>query len=149
LLGLPVSVDAVVSSDLEGLRAAVAALADAHFKFDNGLTLREDDAIRLREYAANVAQLAEAAERIGATLRIAITGHTDAIGPFELNNVLANRRAEIAKAFFVAEGIDPRQISLSGMVDTDSRNGPNPDLKRVSARLNLRPPEGAGPTRPE
>ena len=149
LLGLPVTFDAVSSSDLESLRADVAAVAEAHFFFDDGARLLEADNSRLLQHAATVAELASTADDLGTRLQISITGYTDPVGTVDVNNELAMRRAAAAQSVFIAQGIDARSISRSSVVDTRADAGSDPERKRVTVELSLANDPKRGQTQPE
>ena len=140
---MPVSFDAVLSADLLRLADEVASARDTQFSFTDGIEVADADA--LRNHVVRVARLARDADRLGAELHIAITGHTDAIGTTNFNTQLAGQRADIAENLMLEQGISPSRISRSLDVDTDTANAPNPDLRRVSIVLDLRNPAQARP----
>ena len=43
-----------------------------------------------------------------------VTGHTDRIGPDEVNQALSERRAETVHAYLRSEGIESRRVNTSG-----------------------------------
>ena len=149
LLGLPVSFDAVTSLDLAALRTDVEAIAEAHFYFGDGATLLEADSPALERHAATVARLAGKADDLGAFLQISVIGHTDPVGTASFNSALAERRAEVAQSALVAQGIDPRTISRSVIVDTRADVISDPERKRVSIELSLLTGADSVKTQPE
>ena len=149
LLGLPVNFDGVTSSDLESLRAEVETMAEAHFYFGDGAALLDADSIGLQQHAAAIARLASMADDLGAYLHVSVTGHTDPVGTMEFNNDLAGRRAAVAQSILVAQGVDPRSISRSIVVDTRTDVGSDPERKRATIGIALLTAEDSGKTQPE
>ncbi len=50
--------------------------------------------------------------------RIAITGHTDAVGPAAFNQALSEQRARAVADFLQEKGVDPERLVIAGAGDT-------------------------------
>lgn len=147
--GMPVELDGVSSADLEQLRADVAAAREVRFAFTDGTELSDADASALRDHVTRVSSLVREAERLGATLSIAIIGEADAIGTVEFNTDLAARRASLAEQMLIEQGVSATRLSTSLIVDSDVANAPKLDLRRVSILLELDSPSPAIEADPE
>ena len=88
------------------VRNQVKLDGDAFFAFDHHDL--SPDAVRALD--ALLAQLHSDAR----VSRVAIVGHTDAIGSVEYNQGLSERRAQSARDYLVAHGVDASQIDVRG-----------------------------------
>lgn len=52
--------------------------------------------------------------RQNSSIRVEISGHTDAYGHWQYNRTLSQKRAEAVKDFLTKKGIDPRRIKAVG-----------------------------------
>lgn len=79
--------------------------------------------------------------------KVSIEGYTDSTGPLELNSQLSKKRAESAKAEFLANGVSVKQIEISGkgsnspFTDNGTEEGRTQN-RRVEIRLST---EGTTP----
>ena len=64
-------------------------------------------------------------------VRVAISAHTDAIGPAEANMRLARRRGEAVKAALVRRGIPADAIDVVAHGERHARGGDSPELRIV------------------
>lgn len=101
----PVSV-AAAPVQPQVVRNQVKLDGDAFFAFDH----HELSADAVRALDVLLAQL-HSDTRVS---RVAIVGHTDAIGSVEYNQGLSERRAQSAKDYLVARGVDVDQIDVRG-----------------------------------
>lgn len=74
--------------------------------FESGTTVLTEDSQKL------IAAIASAVKRRSA-ISVSISGHTDATGSDELNNVLSLERAKRVEALLVEQGVKPELISVS------------------------------------
>lgn len=88
------------------VRNQVKLDGDAFFAFDH----HDLSADAVRALDALLAQLHSDAR----VSRVAIVGHTDAIGSVEYNQGLSERRAHSARDYLVAHGVDAGQIDVRG-----------------------------------
>ncbi len=137
MLGLPVDIGEVTSTDLLQLRAEVEKINTGDFYFSNEAEFRQDDVTALRSLAVSISELISDARRLERPLLIEVHGHTDGAGSMAFNRELAERRAEAAIRILVDEGIDETLISRSVVVPSDGLTVADPDLRKVSVRLLL------------
>ena len=143
-LGLAIDLSDVASSDLLRLQADIATIANEKFYFAEGIDLHEPDAARLDQHVMTVKRLAGDAERLGASLRIAVVGHTDAVGSTDFNTRLADRRANIAADLLIEQGIDQNHVTRSRSVDPGEYSAPVPELRHVAVQLELQLRDNSG-----
>ncbi|NCT66955.1 MAG: tandem-95 repeat protein [Rhodanobacteraceae bacterium] len=97
---------APVPAEPQVVRNEVRLDGDAFFGFDRH-DLRPDAVAALDALIARLSS----ASRVS---RVAIVGHTDAIGSVAYNQKLSERRAEAARRYLVEHGIDAAQIDVRG-----------------------------------
>ena len=88
------------------VRNEVRLDGDAFFDFDHH-DLRPDAVAALNELISKLAS----SSRVS---RVTVVGHTDSIGSVAYNQKLSERRAESARSYLVAHGIDADQIDIRG-----------------------------------
>jgi outer membrane protein OmpA-like peptidoglycan-associated protein len=81
-----------------------------------------------------IAQYKSLPDDIEAQTRITIEGHTDNTGSEAYNQALSERRAEAVKAWIVAQGVNPAQITTTGKGETE----PTDDNSTAEGRQNNR-----------
>jgi peptidoglycan-associated lipoprotein len=103
----PPSTETISEQPIEPEQQAMAlSLQTVHFDFDRS-DIREGDAMKLQENAAQIKQASDA----GSKPMVSVEGHCDPMGTSEYNMALGLRRAESAKAYLVKLGVDPMQLS--------------------------------------
>jgi peptidoglycan-associated lipoprotein len=96
--------DQSMASDIGGgTDTAVVGLTDVFFEFDNA---------RLSPEARRSIDLTAQWLRGAPNRRVVIEGHADERGTNEYNLALGERRAQAAKRYLVASGIDERRIRI-------------------------------------
>ncbi|MDJ0954231.1 MAG: OmpA family protein [Acidimicrobiia bacterium] len=78
------------------------------------------------------------------TLVITVEGHTDSIGSAESNQALSEARAEAAKDWFIASGIEPERVFAVGYGETRPiGDNETPEGRAMNRRIEFRlgPPE--------
>jgi peptidoglycan-associated lipoprotein len=96
--------DQPMASDVaRGTDTLVVGLTDVFFEFDNALLSPE---------ARRSLDLAAQWLRASSNRRVVIEGHADERGTNEYNLALAERRAQAAKRYLVASGIEERRLRV-------------------------------------
>ena len=62
----------------------------------------------------------------GSGRQVRVTGHADASGTAEANEVLSLRRAEAVKGYLVDKGADPEMLVIVGLGSKELKNASNP-----------------------
>ncbi len=77
--------------------------------------------------------------------RIELTGHTDAIGSSQYNNILGEKRANIVKNYLVSKGLSKSLIIIKSMGEkqfiaknTNDDGSDNPDGRKFNRRVEIR-----------
>ena len=79
---------------------------EIYFDFDKSNISDED-----RDYITKVAKILNA----DPSKKIVITGHTDSQGPASYNMALSKRRAKTVSDFFTKNGVNPKQMIIDGL----------------------------------
>lgn len=154
-LGCPVVVTGAVSdSDGDGIADPADHCPDTPKPFavnSQGCVLPQKQVMPTLQFESNSAELtapakqqlaALAADLAQQTLRVSITGHTDALGPAGFNLGLSQRRAAAVAQFLTAAGLAPARLSSQGagefepLSSNDTEQGRSRN-RRVELELTL------------
>lgn len=124
-----------------GLHPALAQTAPA----------KADVFFRLNEFAFGPGE-ENALKEIAASLKnnpgtiIVIEGYSDVTGDDEYNLNLSRRRAEAVKQFYIAQGVEPGRITVSGKGKTDRfASGGDESSLRLNRRVTITLESGSAP----
>lgn len=77
--------------------------------------------------------------------RIELTGHTDALGSSQFNNILGEKRANVVKNYLISKGISKSLIIIKSMGEkqfiaknTNDDGSDNPDGRKFNRRVEIR-----------
>lgn len=77
--------------------------------------------------------------------RIELTGHTDAVGSSQYNNILGEKRANVVKNYLISKGISKSLIIIKSMGEkqfiaknTNDDGSDNPDGRKFNRRVEIR-----------
>jgi outer membrane protein OmpA-like peptidoglycan-associated protein len=101
--------------------------------FDSGLLFDFDSDVVKGAAAENLRTLANSLKKYPQS-ELLIVGHTDARGTDSYNMGLSDRRAASARAYLVAQGIDPSRIRTAGRGETEPVASNESDAGRAQNR---------------
>jgi outer membrane protein OmpA-like peptidoglycan-associated protein len=109
LYGALSSMEGKFASIRRDARGTIVSLADILFDFDKA-TLRRDVEFNLVKIATILNQFPE--------MKVAVEGHTDAVGSDEYNLGLSKRRAQAVLEFLSGQGVKGERLSSEGYGET-------------------------------
>ncbi|MBT8083611.1 MAG: hypothetical protein HKN35_11045 [Woeseia sp.] len=137
--GLPIRMGEIAAAEWPGLLARASELNGTRFYFSENTNLSPASVQALTGFTDEAQALATAAENIGASLTVRITGHTDGIGSLEINERLANERANFIVGRLREAGIaamPEAAAEQAAQLDT----GNNAEMRSATAEVTLLPP---------
>jgi OOP family OmpA-OmpF porin len=134
-----VDASAVVNPELGQLAAEINALSGARFLFSGGATFASTQEDLLRTFAETLSQLQARAARANYTVKVSLTGSTDAIGEALANVDVGRRRIAAASAVLSEFDISTDEEALTGVSDSATGSGPALELRNVAIDLAFVP----------
>jgi len=89
--------------------------------FDSGLLFDVDSDVLREASRVNLANLARSLKEYDGT-DLLVVGHTDATGSDDYNQGLSERRARSARAFLIAQSVDPDRVKAMGRGEAEPIN---------------------------
>jgi outer membrane protein OmpA-like peptidoglycan-associated protein len=126
----------LVDSDLIELESIKDHIENQTLNFKTGSgELAPGQRHTLDSLAGEVRRLENLAQLVGASFHLQIVGHTDESGTTEVNRRLSQERADTIQADLVSTGIDPRNLSATGV---GSREPVSHEITEEGRGLNRR-----------
>ncbi|MBT8086896.1 MAG: OmpA family protein, partial [Gammaproteobacteria bacterium] len=126
-------------ADQNTLADRIRELSGKRFFFLGGVDFVPGARESLQAYVDTLRQLQSEAQQAGASLRVTLTGSTDAVGDAVANVRLAERRAAAAAAVFADAGVDAEVARLSVIPRTSSETQEDANKRHVQVDLELQP----------
>ena len=127
----------LTASDLQEITARFENLDAKKFYFGDGAEFVAGQDLALRDYAREIRQLAEDARTVERSLVVIVTGGTDALGRYEINAILGERRAAAAASILASEGIEARTRVLPPELPQDGELRREAEKRFVQVDLEL------------